>query len=315
MLVRMAPALLLIGIVLMIEALAAQQAPIFRGTTETVPVFVTVTDRSSRLVTTLSREDFVLLDNGRPQAISLFDNSPQPIRLIVMLDVSGSMYGNLQLLRAASSQLFARLLPGDQVRVGTFGADVTISPAFTNDRSVLEEALPASIPESAPTPLWQALDTALGGFSEGTGRPVVLVLSDGKDSGSVGFGKPFFTLVHVLERAQREGVMIYGVGLESRAAPGRRRPGAFGMSGLGTDLPDPGLEKLAIETGGGYFEIKPRDDLPTTFERVVDELHAQYLLGFAPPERDGKRHKIEVKLVPKDLEPRARKNYIAPAKN
>lgn len=291
---------------------AAQQAPVFRGTTETVPVFVTVTDKSSRLVTSLSRDDFQLFDNGRPQPVALFDNTPQPIRLIVMLDVSGSMYGNLQLLRAASSQLFGRLLPGDVVRVGTFGEDVTLSPAFTNDRAALDAALPANIPESAPTPLYQALDTALGGFAEGTGRPVILVLSDGKDSGMVGFGKPFFTIVHVMERAQREGVMIYGVGLRSRAAPGRR-PGAFGMGGLGTDLPDPGLEKLAVETGGGYFEIQPRDDLPATFERVVDELHAQYLLGFAPPERDGKRHKIEVKLVPKGLEPRARKNYIAPA--
>ena len=81
---------------------------------------------------------------------------------------------------------------------------------------------------------------------------------------------------------------------------------------LVADLPDPGLAKLAIETGGGYFEMRPRDDLAAAFTRVADELHSQYLLGFAPPERDGKRHKIEVKLKPKGLESRARKNYVAP---
>ena len=181
-----------------------QQPPVFRGATETVPVFATVTDKDGRLLTTLAREDFVLLDNGKPQTISVFDNSPQAIRLIVMLDVSGSMYGNLALLREASRQLFARLRPDDQVRVGSFGAEVTISPTFSNDPASLDAALPASIPEDAPTPLWSALNPALDGFPEGGGRRVILVLSDGKDSGPVKFGQPFLTLPQGMERGQRE---------------------------------------------------------------------------------------------------------------
>ncbi|HOC17890.1 MAG TPA: VWA domain-containing protein [Vicinamibacterales bacterium] len=301
--------------------LRAQQAPVFRGATETVPVYVTVTDGDSRLVTTLTKDDFVLLDNGRKQPIPVFDDSPRPIRLIVMLDISGSMYGNLGLLRAACSQLFSKLRPEDQAKVGWFGEEIKISPEFTNDRAALVAELPAQAPRSAPTPLWTALDAALGAF-EGAGdeRRVVLVLSDGKDSGPPKFGGRYLTLVDVMERARRDEVMIYSVGLRSRSG---RLPGGFGggfgglgnrggAAALGDDFPDPGLGKLALETGGGYFELRPSDDLPATFERVADELHAQYLLGFAPPDRDGKRHKIEVKLVPRGLESRARKNYIAP---
>jgi VWFA-related protein len=303
--------------------LHAQQAPIFRGATETVPVYVTVTDKDSRLVTTLTRDDFVLLDNGRKQAVTVFDNSPRPVRLIVMLDISGSMYGNLPLLRAACSQLVSKLRPEDQAKVGWFGEEVKIGPAFTNDREALIGALPAQAPRSAPTPLWTALDAALGAF-EGTGdeRRVILVLSDGKDSGPPKFGGRYLTLIDIMERAQRDEVMIYSVGLRSR---GGRMPGGFGgMGGVGgrgggaaalaDDFPDPGLGKLALETGGGYFELRPSDDLPATFARVADELHAQYLLGFAPPDRDGKRHKIEIKLVARGLESRARKNYVAPGK-
>jgi hypothetical protein len=90
-------------------------------------------------------------------------------------------------------------------------------------------------------------------------------------------------------------------------------PGRLGSLGaLVADLPDSGLATLALETGGGYFEIRPSDDLGATFTRVVDELHSQYLLGFAPPDRDGKRHKIEVRLGPRGLTARARKNYVAP---
>jgi Ca-activated chloride channel family protein len=299
-------------------ALSAQQAPVFRGATENVPVYVTVTDKDGRLVTTLSREDFVLRDNGRPQPITVFDNTPRPIRLIVMLDVSGSMYGNVGLLRAACSQLFRRLLPEDQARVGTLGAEITISPTFTNDPAELEAALPAQTPRSAPTPLWTALDSALDAFKgvEDEGRRVILVLSDGKDSGPPKFGGRYLTLIDVMERAQREEVMIYSVGLRSRGGASRMPGGMPGRGGLAQsvmeDFPDPGLGKLALETGGGYFELRPSDDLPATFTRVVDELHGQYLLGFAPPDRDGKRHKIEVRVATRGLEARARKNYVAP---
>ena len=105
----------------------------FRGRADVVRVFVTVTDRDGRLVTTLTQDQFEVRDEGKPQPIVLFDNSPQPIRLVVMLDVSGSMEGNLPLLRQASSELFARLRPDDVARVGTFGDEVVISETFTRD--------------------------------------------------------------------------------------------------------------------------------------------------------------------------------------
>ena len=97
------------------------QPPVFRGTGDVVRVYVTVTDRDGRLVTMLTRDAFELRDDGKPQPITQFDNTPQPIRLVVMLDVSGSMEGNLPLLRAGAQQLFARLRPDDVARVGTFG--------------------------------------------------------------------------------------------------------------------------------------------------------------------------------------------------
>jgi hypothetical protein len=78
------------------------------------------------------------------------------------------------------------------------------------------------------------------------------------------------------------------------------------------NMPDPGLGRAATESGGGYFEMRPRDDLGATFTRVMDELHSQYLLGFAPPARDGKSHRIEVRLRVDDLEARARRSYQAP---
>ena len=150
--------------------LAAQtppQQPIFRGGGDSVRVFATVIDRDGRLVTTLTREDFEVRDEGRPQPITIFDNSARPIRLIVMLDVSGSMSGNLPLLRAAAEQLFARLQPDDAHASDRSGTRWSISPAFTRDARAAGRVAPSIAPD-APTPLWRALDDAMSAFSPQT---------------------------------------------------------------------------------------------------------------------------------------------------
>src|SRR5689334_503446 len=97
----------------------SQQPQVFRATSDVVPLFVTVSDKG-HLVTDLTREDFQVFDNGKPQQITLFDKSPQPIRLVVMVDVSGSMVGNLALMRGACEELVRHLTPGDLAKVGSF---------------------------------------------------------------------------------------------------------------------------------------------------------------------------------------------------
>jgi Ca-activated chloride channel homolog len=295
---------------------AAQQQPTFRGTADNVRVFTTVTDRDGRLVTTLEQKDFEIRDEGKPQPITLFDNSPQPIRLIVLLDVSGSMQGNLPLLRQSTEELFKRLRQDDGVRLGTFGHEVTISPAFTRDPAELRASLPRAIAEDAPTPLWRAIDEGLSIFKtreEDESRPVILVLSDGKDSGPLGFRPKFVSQVEVIDRARERGVMVYGIGMRSRGQRPMPGLGAGGLqAALMADWPDPGLARVAEETGGGYVELRAGQDLGAAFAQIADELHSQYLLGFVPPKRDGKVHELDVRTTVKGLKPRARRSYVAP---
>ena len=296
-------------------AVARGQQPVFRGAGDAVRLFVTVTDGDGRLVTTLMRDDFEVRDEGKPQPITLFDNTPQPIRLIVMLDVSGSMEGNLPLLRSATEQLYARLRRDDRMRIGTFGRDVVIGPWLTrNVDEALRNELPDAIAPDALTPLWRAIDEAMDAFGdEGDARRVILVLSDGKDSGPL-FRQRVVSQVEVIDRARRDDVMVYGVGMRSRGARARQPglgPGGL-QAALTADLPDPGLARVAEEAGGGYLEIGFGQDLAAAFAGVADELHSQYLIGFDPPKRDGKVHDIDVRLSQKGLKARSRKSYTAP---
>jgi Ca-activated chloride channel homolog len=295
---------------------APAQEQVFRSTGDLVRVFTTVTDKDGRLVTTLKQPDFEIRDEGKPQPIVLFDNSPKPIRLIVLLDVSGSMEGNLPLLREAADQLISRLQPQDSARLGTFGDEIVISPSFTKDPTELRRALPAAINPNAPTPLWRAVDDAISAFGAGPGdageaRRVILVLSDGQDR-PAGFNR-YISQVEVMDRARKEDVMLYAVGMRSRGRAVQPGIGPGGLqAALTADLPDPGLARVAEETGGGYTEIRFGENLAASFAAVVDELHSQYLIGYAPPKRDGKKHKIEVRVATSGMKPRGRKSYIAP---
>ena len=94
-------------------------------------------------------------------------------------------------------------------------------------------------------------------------------------------------------------------------APGGLGPGGL-QAMLVADLPDPGLARVAEETGGGYIEIRFGQDLGAAFAGVADELHTQYLLAFTPPKRDGKVHEVSVRVTQGGLKTRAKKSYVAP---
>ena len=117
---------------------AFAQQPTFRTGTRTVALYATVTDAQKRLVPDLTQEDFEILDNDKPQSIDLFVNEMQPITVVVMLDTSASMTGNLKLLEQAAEQFLIRLLPKDKGMVGAFNDKIEFFPAtFTHDRDRL----------------------------------------------------------------------------------------------------------------------------------------------------------------------------------
>lgn len=303
------------GLLIVSPTLAAspQDLPTFRAGNDLVRVFATVTDSAGRLVTGLGREAFEIRDEGKVQPIEVFDDTPVPIKVVTLLDVSGSMAGNVQLVRRAAEELFNRLGPDDLARVGFFGGEVIkFGPTFTRDAEALRATLPKDADASGLTPLWVATDAALRllGETPTAHRKVVLILSDGKNM--VENRQLSVTADQVMEHAGRTDAMVYGIGLRSRQSNRYVTPGSFRTS-LEDDLPDPALARLAAETGGGYTEVSRRDDLPDEFARVMAELHSQYLLGFSASARDGKVHELDVRVLKRGMKSRARKTYLAPA--
>jgi Ca-activated chloride channel family protein len=274
---------------------AFAQQPTFRTGTRTVALYATVTDAQKRLVPDLTQEDFEVFDNDKPQTLDLFISEVQPITVVTMMDTSASMTGNLKLLQQAAEQFLMRLLPKDKGMVGAFNDKIEFFPeTFTNDRDRLIRAL-GDLDFGNPTRLYDAIAASMDRLEGIDGRRVILVFTDGADTGSRADAGS------VLDQARRDDVMIYAVGLRSDYFNGARQV---------RSKPDSGLKRLAEETGGGYFELDNTSELAPTFTRVAQELHSQYVLGFTPTVLDGKVHRISVKAKP-GMTVRARRTYVA----
>ena len=284
-----------VATLLLVPSLDAQR---LKTSTAIVRIVVTVTDASRRLVSDLEQADFEVYDNGKPQPVTTFSNLPTPFTAVLMLDTSGSMTLNLDLVKDAAEQFIIRMLPEDKAKVGAFNDKIQIKPEdeFLNNRDRLIRIMRNDLDFGYPTRLFDAVDQAMAALRGIEGRRVVIAFTDGDDNASkLGRGD-------VLERARIEETMIYGVGLESDYFNGQQRV---------RSRPDRGLKNLAEETGGGFFDLKKKDELGPAFTRIAQELRSQYVLGFAPPVTDGKVHKLDVKVKRPGMTARGRKSYVA----
>src|SRR5258708_18698059 len=290
------------------------QRPTFRSDTEAVWVTATVIDKDGRLVTDLTRGDFEVLDNGVARDITVFRNDTVPFAITILFDVSASMLSNSYTMRQAISELVARFQRGDRAAIGAFGLFTEMSPRFTANAKTLLGWVSATVagvgppcagwmnsmargwaiafaPRSVATAIWNAIVCGIDSVSRDaeTPRRVVMVITDGLDNVSV------LTPEDVQRYAAQFGVMVYVIGM-------------FGRDGI-DDSP---LRTLAENTGGGYFRLFDRDDLPRTFAQVAEELRHQYVFGVTPA-GNGSTHKLDVRVRRANAVARARRVYMEAA--
>ena len=321
--VRVRGALLCLLAAAGVSVLRAQsQPPTFGTTTRTVAVYATVTNPQGRLASDLTRDDFEVDDNGVRQELTVFSNDVQPITAIMLLDRSGSMKPNLDLQLRAAETFVHGMLAEDRLRIGNFGKDIVIEPDdFTSDRDKLFKVLHGDLQKDGPTPLWNAIDRAIDKLLLEKSRRVVLAMSDGVDE-PMDFSGHAKSSKDEIKRAEDNDIMIYSIGMEG-LAPMQQQRATQGFGGRGMmaprrnepatmQKPDEGMAKIAAATGGGYFELTGPGDLLGKFDRVIDELHHQYALGFVPQKLDGKLHDLTVKVAKAGYTVRARKRYLAP---
>ena len=266
----------------------------FRGGVRAVPVYATVTDGAGGFVLDLTKDDFEIKDNGKVQTITGFTTDLQPITTMIVLDGSGSMLSAFNAVIDGANAFIIRMLPNDRTRVASFADQIRTSPAYTADRDALLDFLrnQFNLRMGNETRLWDAVDMAVLDLGTQEGRRIVLVFSDGYDTASgLGAGS-------VQADATSRDVTIYAIAMWTGRGSTSARPSGS-------------VERLAQETGGGFYELHETDEMNSTFTKIALELHQQYLLAFEPQALDGKVHKLEVRVKQPGVKVRARRSYLA----
>src|SRR5581483_2913790 len=138
------------------------QQPLFSTEIEVVTVPVTVTDAAGEFVTDLNRDDFRLLDNGKEQRIEGFDLSYEPISLVVAIESSSRISGNLPEIRRAGI-LITQLILGEsgEAAVISFDKEIKLLQGFTGDADKIEAAIKNLQPGSDDVRLTDAVSRSI----------------------------------------------------------------------------------------------------------------------------------------------------------
>jgi Ca-activated chloride channel family protein len=254
---------------------------------------VMVTDSYERPVVGLRKSDFHLFEEGVEQEISQFFRDEAPISVGIVFDASRSMLRKMDQSREAVKQFLSLSLPGDEFFLLKFSDAPAAVCDFTTDIKDIVESLP-SIQAEGWTSLFDAISLGINKIKRAKhGRKVLLVLSDGGDNNSR------FTERAIVELVREADVRIFSISILERSHS---------------------LETIAAESGGRAFSVRKLEELPELAAKISEELHSEYVLGFAPVERpiDGKYRKLKVELAPQavggpPLHTSWKRGYYSPA--
>jgi VWFA-related protein len=287
-----------------------------------VTVACPVTDHNGAPVPNLTVADFNLIDNGQPRDIrNVWQESDLPLTVALVADVSGSQAGYIKDHREAIAQFLKQVIgPRDRAMIVQVARQSWLVSDLTGSHEALEAALQkvgdyqgkqshllgppcrnARIPHSCGgTALWHGLYHTAMALKPVTGRKAIVVLSDGIDTGSDR------TLADVVDAAQAAEVVVYSIKYSSPAR-------FISIGTLVAEAVTHGLERVDRETGGLTFP-NPGKKIAEVYSRIESDLRNMYVLGFTPPpdSRDGKFHKLEVKMARSNLVVRSRAGYWAP---
>ncbi|MBI3209863.1 MAG: VWA domain-containing protein [Candidatus Solibacter usitatus] len=289
-----------------------------------INVLATVRDRQGNIIRNLSRENFRLEDDGVAQEIKYFSRqSDLALTLGMLIDTSGSQIRVLGEEQRASFRFLRQVLREDKdtAFVIRFDFDVELLQDLTSSRDRLEQSLSsleaASIPQMrrraqmggggvpprrrrGGTALYDAVLLASDELMrKQPGRKAFILLSDGVDTGSR------VSISSAIEAAQRADTLVYTIRFFDNKAFRANTP-------IGKKV----LQRLAEETGGGYFDVSEKQPLQKVFRQIEDELRNQYNLGFTPSKADtsGAFHRIRLTTNQKNALVQTRGGYYASAK-
>lgn len=293
-----------------------QTPPPIRVRVDRVNVGVIVTDERQHLVEGLQRGDFELLDDGVPQPLTAFLTIDEPAQIVLMVECGPAVYFFRSDLVRAADTLLARLAPSDRVAIVCYTRAPELQLDFTADKNIARLALRELNFASGygDLNLSASLSSVLNSLKQLPGKKTIVLVTSGVDT------SPPVDAAALKRKLDASDVRILAV---STAEQLQAKPKHLKMSPQQKeDRSDvkkilapaqASLRELAEITGGRVYTPKSSKDFDRAYEQIAELVRHEYLLEFAPPERDGKVHAIEVRVKRPFCHASHRQAYLAPS--
>ena len=308
--------------------------------THLVNLNVSATDQSGKAVPDLKPEAFTVYEDGVKQQISFFSSEKTPFNLVLLIDLSGSMKDEIDLIKATALHFLDVISVQDSVAVVTFTTDVTVVSHLTKDREDLKEGIEWMLAPAGGTSFYDALGyTLVEEFRKvKRQRNAVIAITDGEDNSlqsslltrlRPGMRMPvsgsFLTFEELLDGATESEALIYPIHLNpmepqplvsvnSSAANIsliKTQPSVRQIQGEMSEIATKQLRSLADASGARFYHANRLEDLNGVFEQVAAELRTVYSMAYTPTNLnyDGSFRKISVKVNKPDVVVRTRPGY------
>ena len=221
-----------------------------------------------------------------------------PLHIGLLFDTSGSMQSDLKLSQRGAVRFLNALTDAVDITFVDFDTEVRVGRYGQADFPRLVERIRLRKSDGW-TALYDALGVYLDGASGQQGRKILTIYSDGGDTRSS------LTRHEIFDLLRASDVTVYTIGFLEH------QPRSV-KTILRSDL-----SRIAKITGGHALFPRSLDDLDEMYDRVSEEIGAQYNLGFIPSKQvsDGSWRKLKIKLTGqnhKNYEVRSRQGYFAP---
>jgi Ca-activated chloride channel family protein len=256
------------------------------------PVFLsvltaTVTDKSDRPVTTLTHDAFTVYEDNVPRAVDFWKNCSKadcPMSLAILYDLSGSQKTSplANEVRTGLARFMKEIGANEYTLLG-FNHTVQLLTDWTHEPGAIVDGLNRATQMKSTTAFYDALYTSIESIKQRENlRRVLLLITDGEDTNSQHSEQQ-------VERLLKEtGVMVYGIHIDTYL---ESPPISYGLHTL---------RHFSSLTGGAAFFPRSAKNLREAFDRITDELHHQYVVGYYPinTKHDGKWRRVKLSVQP-----------------
>ena len=280
-----------------------QETAVFKTGVADVRVVIQVTDHN-KLVNGLTQEDFVVSDEDKPQKLVYFAREAEPLTLLLLLDISGSMRTHIEQMSETAREALNFLTPGDRIGIMTFGLKTNLHFNFFDNHAEIARQLKTVAEDQDKTGYGTAINPSIVDAARlldkdgSAGRRAILIVTDNL---GINFKSNDEEAIGYLLRADASlNAIVVGRAIR----PGPPKPGD------NPDFTPADVFKLAEVSGG---EAVKAEHAAESFAEMISRIRDRYSIAYHAPEgaAAGSFHRITVSLTPaaRKLHPAAELRY------